>query len=460
MKILITGATGLIGRVLSVKLLEAGHDLVILSRNAERARNSLALPAKYFSWQPETSTPPPEALLALDGVVHLAGESVMANRWNEARKKNIRDSRVLGTKNLVQGLQAIQGKRPEVFIAGSAVGIYGNRGDEVLNEESPAGEGFLAEVCKDWEAEGEKAATDGVRVVHLRTGVVFSTQGGALRQLADIFQAGFGSPVGSGKQWLSWVHIDDHVAIIVEALKNPGIRGPVNATAPEPATNYELSRLLAKTLRRALLPRVPAPALRLVLGEMATEALSSARIFPRRMLTAGFQFAHPSLEPALVSLLRGQDGKVSDEFSMVQWVPKPLREVFTFFGDERNLEALTPAWLNFQVLGKSTASLQSGSLIDYRLKLHGFPVRWQSRIDRWEPPKLFSDTQMRGPYSYWEHTHYFSELRGGTLIRDNVRYRLPGGILGKGVAGRWIRKDLEKIFGFRKKTITEVFGRD
>ena len=459
MRVLVTGATGLIGHELSIRLLEAGHELVVLSRNAGKARESMSLPAEYFSWDTLKGPPPAESLRDLDSVVHLAGESVMNARWNPERKRAIRDSRVVGTQNLVRGLREIQGKKPQVLVAGSAIGYYGNRGDEILDERRGAGSGFLAEICKDWEREAERASEAGMRVVHLRTGIVLSTQGGALRRLVEVFQAGVGSPVGSGKQWMSWIHIEDLVVMIIAALEKPAIRGAINGAAPEPVTNYELSRQLAAILHRPLLPRVPGPALRIVLGEMAVEALSSARVIPAAALYAGFQFKYPRLDGALKALLIGDEGQVADELVKVQWVAKPLDEVFAFFGNEKNLEALTPAWLNFKILGKSTARLEAGSLIDYRLKIHGVPLRWQSRIDNWEPPRFFSDTQTRGPYSFWNHAHTFSALKGGTLIRDRVRYGVPGGFLGKALGSRWVRKDLEKIFGFRRKAVSEVFGR-
>jgi hypothetical protein len=253
-------------------------------------------------WDPDTGAVEP-GLDGVDAVVHLAGESVAGGRWTEARKRRIRESRVRPTRLLCETL-ARQRTPPRVLVCASAIGYYGDRGDQVLREESAPGAGFLPEVCRKWEAAAEPAARRGIRVVHLRIGLVLSPKGGALAAMLPVFRLGLGGPVGAGAQWMSWIGIDDTLGAILHALMNEALAGPVNAVAPAPVTNREFAKTLARVLRRPAVLPFPAFAARLLLGQMADELLlASARVEPARLRATGYAFRDATLEGALRRLL-------------------------------------------------------------------------------------------------------------------------------------------------------------
>jgi len=277
MKIKVTGATGFIGKRLSRDLAADGHSLELAGRN------------------------PVEDVGGAQAVVHLAGAPV-AQRWTPQAKRQIEESRTMGTRNLVAALARAQA-RPEVLISASAIGFYGDRGEETLTEASPAGGDFLAGVCVRWEAEAERAAALGIRVVKLRLGMVLGREGGALKKMLPPFRMGLGGPLGSGRQWMSWVHLDDVIGLTRFAIENRGVSGALNATAPNPVRNAEFTRALGRALKRPAIVPVPALAIRALYGEMSDILLASQRVLPRAALEAGYRFKHPELEPALESLL-------------------------------------------------------------------------------------------------------------------------------------------------------------
>ncbi|MCZ6645804.1 MAG: TIGR01777 family oxidoreductase [SAR324 cluster bacterium] len=302
MKILLTGATGFIGRALTQNLAAAGHEAVLLTRDPDRAKQALPQAAACYPWRSE-EVPPEEALHGAGAVVHLAGESVVGGRWTAARRTRIYDSRIIGIRRLLEGLRDT-GVSPQVIVSSSAVGYYGDRGEELLNESSAQGTGFLAEVCADWEAALFGSDLTGTRCVALRTGMVLGTGGGALARLLPLFRVGLGGPVGSGRQWISWIHLADMVALILYALENPAMTGVVNAVAPNPVTNREFARTLGRVLRRPALLPAPAFALKLALGEMATIVLDSQRVEPRAAAEAGFRFRFDHLREAMEEICR------------------------------------------------------------------------------------------------------------------------------------------------------------
>jgi uncharacterized protein (TIGR01777 family) len=257
------------------------------------------LPAgtERVQWDATREPPPASTLAGVDAIVHLAGESV-ARRWTAERKRRIRESRVTGTRHLVDAVEARR-ERPRVMVAASAIGIYGERGEETITEESEPGTGFLPEVCVAWEAEARRAETLGMRVVRLRIGVVLGADGGALAAMLPLFKLGLGGPVGSGRQWMSWIHRDDVVGLVLDALERAVAAGAVNATAPEPVRNKDFARALGAALRRPALLPAPAFALRLAFGEMAEVLLGGQRVLPARAQTIGYTFRFPSLAAAL-----------------------------------------------------------------------------------------------------------------------------------------------------------------
>jgi uncharacterized protein (TIGR01777 family) len=290
--IAITGATGFIGSVLVDELRAGGHTVRRLVRTERQRRPGDGL------WHPASGRLDPHVLEGVDAVVHLAGEPI-AQRWTRAAKQRIRESRVRGTDLLARTI-ASMARPPRALISGSAMGIYGDRGDEELDETSVVGRGFLAEVAAQWEAATEPAARAGVRVATMRTGLVLSPRGGALAKLLLPFRLGLGGRVGSGRQWVSWIALDDAVGGILHALGEETLSGPVNLAAPAPATNAELTETLARVLRRPAIVPVPAFAMRLAFGEMGDATLlASQRMRPRRLLESGFRFRYPTLESAL-----------------------------------------------------------------------------------------------------------------------------------------------------------------
>lgn len=306
MRVTVTGATGLIGSSLLSALHEREAHVTVLTRDPDRARAALG-DVDAVSWQPTRAPAPERALAGREAVVHLAGEPV-AQRWSAQARRAIRDTRVLGTRNLVEGIAAAA-PRPRLLVSSSATGYYGTHGEEPLDEEAGPGGDFLARVCVEWEAAAGVAAQLGTRVTHVRTGVVLACPrkgdraGGALAKMLPAFRLGLGGPVAGGQQYISWIHARDVVGIILSTLEDERWRGPVNATAPEPVTNREFSTTLGRVLGRPARTPVPALALRALYGAMAEMAIGGARVLPAKALVLGYQFAYPHLEPALRAAL-------------------------------------------------------------------------------------------------------------------------------------------------------------
>jgi uncharacterized protein len=299
MRFLIAGASGLVGRALTAFLQTQGHTVMRLVRRATRERDEVF-------WNPAKGEIDPQAMRGVDAVVNLSGEGVADGRWTAERKEAILRSRVDSTRTLVSAMAAVQSERlrPFVFVSASATGVYGNRGDEVLDEGATNGTGFLSDVCTAWEREAVAADALGVRVVELRTGVVLTPAGGALAKLLPVFQAGVGGRLGDGRMWMSWISLDDLTGAIYHAVLDRRCDGPVNAVAPQAVTNAEFTRVLGKVLRRPAVLPVPEAALRAVFGEMAEETLlSSARVVPGKLAEAGYGFRHENVESALRHLL-------------------------------------------------------------------------------------------------------------------------------------------------------------
>jgi uncharacterized protein len=300
MRITVTGASGLIGTRLVRALQARGDDVTVLSRSPERAAQELGVTA--VAWQPLEGPAPAAALAGRDAVVHLAGENV-AQRWTAEAEQAISASREIGTRHLVDGLRTADA-RPPVLVSSSAVGYYGPRGDEPLDESAPAGDDFLARVCTAWEREAQRAADElGVRVVRIRTGVVLDRRGGALAKMLPFFRAGVGGPVAGGGQYMPWIHADDVVGLYLAAIGDAALSGPVNAAAPEPVTNAQFSRALGRALHRPAILPVPAAALKVLYGDMAEIVTEGQRAVPRRALEHGYRFEHPELDEALRSAL-------------------------------------------------------------------------------------------------------------------------------------------------------------
>lgn len=453
MRILMTGATGLIGNQLGIALVKDGHQVTVLSRRGNAS--DLCFPAKCLAW--DHVHPLPESVLlpqseSFDAVIHLAGEPV-SQRWNNSVKQKIRDSRIKSTKALVASFSR-KAQLPRIWINASAIGYYGDAGQNPVDESTPAGHDFLPKICADWEQSVE-TLPDTVRRVFLRFGVVFSNEGGALPKMMLPFIYGLGGKIGSGDSFLSWIHIEDSIAAILYALKNESISGPMNVVAPTPVSNKILTTELSKQLGMPAVFPVPKFILRCVLGEMSSIILSSAKVLPKSLIDSGFKFKFPDITSALQDLLGYCRPRGTRLFITRQWIHGTPEMHFPFFSAAENLETITPPWLNFKIIGKSTKEIREGTLIDYKLKIKGVPVRWRTRIENWDPPRRFVDTQLRGPYRTWHHTHLFEPLGDGTLMTDRVLYRMwfwPFGDFGLPM----VKNDVRTIFGYRKHIIEKL----
>jgi uncharacterized protein (TIGR01777 family) len=299
MRITLSGAMGFLGQHLMRRLLEQGHTIALLAR---RPVTGLASHVESYLWDPPRIGPPEAALAGADALIHLAGATVN-QRWTPQVKALLRSSRLDSTRSLVQGLSTLP-ERPRVFLSSSAIGFYGARGDEVLTEGSPAGKGFLADLSVEWENEALLARALGIRVNLLRTGVVLGREGGALASMLPAFRLGLGGKLGSGRQWMSWIHIEDWVEATLSLLDEKASGGAVNLTAPEPVRNEEFTATLGRVLRRPAIFPVPEAALKLVFGEMSTVLLASQRVAPEALTKAGYRFRYPMLESALRHLLQ------------------------------------------------------------------------------------------------------------------------------------------------------------
>jgi uncharacterized protein (TIGR01777 family) len=304
MKALVTGATGFIGR----KLLERLDRPVVLSREPDRAMRELdRFHVAAARWDPMLGPPPAQVFDGVDVIFHLAGEPIAAGRWTKARKHRICDSRVVGTKHLVDGLAKLS-KRPSVLVSASAVGYYSSRGDEELTETSAPGDDFLADVCIAWEKAALEAERLGIRVALCRTGVVLG-RGGALEKMLRPFKLGLGGRLGSGRQWMPWIHLDDIVGLLLFAADQPSIRGPMNAVSPTPITNRQFTRSLARTLHRPAFMPAPYFGMRLLFGEFASILFASQRVLPKVAEQHGYRFKYPEIDGALTEILGGGDGR-------------------------------------------------------------------------------------------------------------------------------------------------------
>jgi uncharacterized protein (TIGR01777 family) len=297
MNILVTGSHGMVGTELMALLPAQGHDVKRLVRSVNPTAH------EGITWDPPRRGPDPEALIGIEAVIHLAGESIAEGRWNAEKKQRILDSRVKGTRLLTEAILKMSAP-PKIVISSSAIGFYGNRGTEILREDSTAGVGFLPDVCKQWEAAIQPLAQKGIRVILLRTGIVLSPNGGALAKMLLPFKLGMGGPLGSGQQYMSWIALDDLVGSIVFALQTDSLRGPVNAVSPRPVTNAAYTKALGKVLSRPTIFPVPAFAVRAAFGEMADALLlASTRVEPTQLQNKAYKFRYPELESALRHLL-------------------------------------------------------------------------------------------------------------------------------------------------------------
>lgn len=447
MKLLISGGTGLVGEEIVLDLIKKGHEVRVLTRDPKKAQN---LPVLAYYWDAKSEIDE-KAFDDLDVVIHLAGESISKLPWTKSQKKKILNSRVEGTNLLKNSINKLCTK-PVAVVSASAVGVYGDKKDQKLTENSESGIGFLASVVKAWEASWE-----GLDIKHrlciYRLGIVISRKGGFLNLFEKLFRQGVGGPIG-GSQYLPWVALDDVAKAFVEASLNKSFSGVYNLCSEGPITQSELCKKVAKRTKMWSLPPVPKALVTPILGDMKELLVFSQRALPEKLVSQNFSFKYKNIDQVF-------DDEFSHEscrrLNAVQWVPHPIEEVFEFFSSEKNLERITPKFLNFKVVNMSTENIEQGSEIKYKMKIHGIPASWTTTIAVWNPPHEFVDNQKSGPYKKWYHIHKFEELAGGTLLYDEVHFKLPMGFLGEIFGGLLVEKDVKTIFKYRQKIISELF---
>lgn len=469
MQILITGATGFVGRALVLRLLRDGHRVRALVRSPARACDVLGA-------EVELATSIERAVEGCDAVIHLAGESVAGARWTAARKRVLRDSRVALTERLVAAIAAAA-RRPHVLVSASAVGYYGDRGDEWLDESSPPRDDFLGTMCQAWEAAATTAERHGVRVCCVRIGLVLGRGGGVLGSMLPLFRAGLGGPLGSGRQWFPWIHLHDLVELFTTAVADERYAGPVLGAAPGAITNREFARALGAAIGRwAVLP-APAFALRLALGEAATAVLAGQRVRPARALALGFVFRFPTIDAALDDLFHGPGDPAFEAAAAPPPSPYLARrgatrrlrqsadlaadaeDVFAFFCRAENLGIMTTTAAAMEIVTPRPIEVGEGRRIEYKLRVGPARLRWVTEFEAWSDGARFVDVQLRGPFATWWHEHRFERRPDGTTrMEDTVYYRVPFGPLGWIAERLFVRPKLREIFEFRAQAIRLRFG--
>jgi uncharacterized protein (TIGR01777 family) len=403
-----------------------------------------------------------------DAVVNLAGENILGGRWTRRRRARIERSRVDLTEQIVASIGAAR-NRPSVFVSANAIGYYGDRGDEVLAEDSSPGTDWVARMCQRWETAAMRATAHGVRVVPVRIGVVISPHDGALARMLPIFRAGVGGRLGSGEQYMSWIHIEDLIGVLENAIADARYVGPINAVAPNPVTNRTFTAELACVLGRSARLPVPRLALRAAVGKGASVLLASQRVDPRRLGALGYTFLRPTIREALVdvsdgspSVLRAgpvplaeylQARKPTHQLRQSTRINAPIDEVFAFFSDAANLGVITPPDLAFRIVTPQPIDMGDGTVIDYRIGIGPFPMRWRTVIESWRPPQGFIDSQHKGPYRSWWHSHSFRSDGDSTVMEDRVYYAAPLGPLGRIANRLFIARMLRRIFSYRSQAI-------
>lgn len=457
MKILITGATGLIGYRLMEKLYMSGYDDIrILTRDKSKTRKTIPFPAKIYEWNPATQYIEKEALEDVDIIYHLAGESVANGLWSEKQKQKILKSRVKSSTLLMNTIQEAN-VIPKKIISASAIGIYGNRDDELLTEKSNTSDGFLADVCKEWENAILKNKIGNTKIHIIRIGLVLASNGGALQKMLPAFQYGVAGKLGDGEQFMSWIHVDDLINQFIFLMEKNCQETLYNGVSSEPIKNKDFTTLLGQTLGRITIFPVPKIVLKIFLGEMSSLLLSSQRIKPTHFINEGFVYQFDKINKALAQLTKHK--KLSEkQFLKYQWINRNKEDVFRFFATESNLEKITPPSLNFKIIDKTKEKIQRGTIINYKLRVHGIPLRWRTRINEFIKNESFIDEQIRGPYKKWIHTHTFIDLKGGTLIKDEIIYKIPFGAVGQLLLSSFIRNDIEKIFNYRTKVVKKLLA--
>ena len=472
MKILIVGGTGFIGKTTVAFLQGRGHHVSAWVRNLEKATDMLGDGVELISTI-KNADDLKQHIDQMDVVINLAGRPLAAVRWTEKKKSEFYESRVNVT-NLISDAISMCENPPKVLISASAVGIYGNGGSVALDEESDLGQDYLSELCSQWEQAANRSKDSGVRVCNVRLGIIIGREGGMLKQSIPSFDLGVGSYLGDGKQKIPWIHINDAVRAINFCIDRKELSGAVNLTAPHPVSGKEFAKDLASLTNACVIFPVPKFILKLFLGEGQRVLTNSQNALPLKLLESSFKFEYDSLKLALedeicpVDVVVDRANFSGDDIGDVPDVQYELKtsvrlnfdqkKVFDFFSSPLNLGLTTPSWLNFKIT-EMTPTISKDCEIAYEIRLWFLPIKWRTSILEWNPPESFIDIQKSGPYKVWVHSHFIESTSGNaSIMRDVVRYSIPGGLLGKLLHFLIIKKSLLRIFGYRRSMIRMRLG--
>ena len=460
MKVLITGATGMVGKTLCLDLIKNSYQIKVLTRSVAKAKKELPIPVELFEWADTSQLPPREAFADISIVINLAGENLLSKRWSEEQKKRIYDSRIIGTKNLVAGLNAYANLPLEAMVSISGFNVYKQQNGKI-NERSPLGDDFLAKVCKDWEAEAQNFQ-GAKRSIIFRTPMVLSHDCEFVNKAFLLADFGLATYFGDGTQMTPWIHVKDLCSAIKNAMEDIKYDGIINAVAPESIKSKDMAKKISRLkYKRGLTFPTPAVAIKAILGEAALLPLCSYDVSSEKLAHLGMNYQFANIDDCLKDIFNifydsiKNRTVLSYRFTQIQHIEKPVDEAYEFFCDPHNLEEITPELLNFKIKEMSDGGLKEGARITYRLKLHGFPMKWKTIITKWNKGKTFTDYQKSGPYTLWNHRHDFTEIKNGTIMEDEVLMRGPLKQLGW-IVFPFVLKDVKTIFQYRRDTIDKL----
>ena len=457
MRILVTGATGLIGHHLCRQLLSLGHQLTVVTRSKTNYNENVGLPA--FILEHDLMKEPLKAspiLESIEVIIHLAGENIAKSRWSKDFKQKLYDSRINTTKNLLAPFNELKQKKLSLVICASGVGIY-TSSDQECDEQTPTREdtSFFSHLCHKWErCVSERCEKLSVRSIQARFGAVLARDGGMLTQLEPYARSGFLGKMPGKDFWLSWIHIEDAVRALIFCIENSEISGAVNLTSVEPCLYSKFIYQLNQTFKKKDFLPPPKFLLSILHGEIIDVLTRSHRIFPQKLIRKGFSFEFQDINTALKNLYK--NFLLPLRFETTQWIPRDKSTVFDLFLSLKNLKKITPEWLNFEWIGTPPLKLDQNTELTYKMSIYGLNIKSKTKITSYKPPNLFIDEQTNSLFDKWRHIHQFQSFAGGTLIIDRMNYQLSYNL--NLLVGPKVQSDMKKLFNHRKQKLLELLG--